>query len=380
MECLKIFHRDILTVRSHQWKYYLEPYSGCAFQCAYCLYYKSRLFARSQTSHPHLFPALERDLARMRRKQIVYIGATTDPYQPIESESLCTRRILETLIRHETPVVLLTKSALILRDVDLLLELHQRGHVLVQFTVLTTNSAKSRALEPTAPPVAERLDAAAQLAKLGIPVHFHLSPVIPELYEGDELQATVRAIAGSGGRCIYSNILGMRHRNLRVLFGSVAEVSLKIAEILRTEYSACAENGKNVYSPIFGRVYAEMSRLSSVCADNRIDFICEFIPGLGVFKPAAFEEGIFRFGLPTVYQMAQEFEKLFERMTWGHFCSSIQHRFAALDEEYVDLVKTFWDEGLLFGNTVISCEKVGRDRVYYRSDRLDLRESVLNWD
>ncbi|MBZ5581944.1 MAG: radical SAM protein [Acidobacteriia bacterium] len=380
MECLKVFHRDILTVRSHQWKYYVEPYSGCAFQCAYCLYYGSESYIRRLRPQPDLLPAVERDLAAMPHKQIVYVGATADPYQALERKTRWTRQILQQLIAHDIPVVILTKSPLILRDADLLLELHRRRHVMVQFTVLTTNEDKARVLEPGAPTVAQRLDTASRLAGLGIPVHFHLSPVIPGLYDGDEMNATVRSIAGHGGRCIYSNILGMRTRNTDILFDAVARISPRAAAALASEYARGAANGKNVYSPVFGRVYREMARLNRICRDNHIAFISEFIPGLDVFDASTFEQGIFRFGLPAVYQMAGLFETPFERQGWERFRAGIRKRYAALDEEYLNLVKTFWDDGSLFENTAIACETANGDHLYYRSDRLNLRESVLTWD
>ena len=97
----------------------------------------------------------------------------------LEKKVRATRQILEPPDPSELPVVILTKSPLILRDLDLLLELNRRGLVLVQFTVLTTNQAKARVIERGAPAVAERLRAAAELTAAGIPVHFHLSPVIP---------------------------------------------------------------------------------------------------------------------------------------------------------------------------------------------------------
>ena len=97
----------------------------------------------------------------MRKKHIIYIGATIDPYQMLEKTVRATRQILERLVEREIPVVILTKSPLILRDLDLLLALNRNGLVLVQFTVLTTDSEKARVT----------------LTAAGIPVHFHLSPV-----------------------------------------------------------------------------------------------------------------------------------------------------------------------------------------------------------
>src|SRR5512141_325409 len=113
MEQLRLFHRDILTIRSHQWKYYVEPYSGCALQCTYCLYWKTPAFVGDLLPPPDLLPGLERDLATMPKKQIIYIGATIDPYQMLENKVRATQQLLMRLVRSGLPVVILTKSPLI---------------------------------------------------------------------------------------------------------------------------------------------------------------------------------------------------------------------------------------------------------------------------
>jgi hypothetical protein len=299
----------------------------------------------------------------------------------LEKKLRTTRQILERLVRRDLPVVILTKSPLILRDMDLLLELNRRGLVLVQFTVLTTNPAKARAIERGAPAVADRLGAASQLTAAGIPVHFHLSPLIPGLYDDGELNATVRAIAGHGGQCIYSNILGMRHLNAKVWSDSVEKLRLGGAERTRSAYARTGDPGKNVYSPDIDLIHEEMSRLRGICRDNHIDFICEFIPGLDVFDPARFEQGIFRFGLPAVYQMARLFEASPERKHWAGFSEALGRHFEAVDDEYLGLVKELWDDGQLFENTTIGSDVVGGRRTYFQADRLQLaRDSVLAWD
>jgi hypothetical protein len=285
------------------------------------------------------------------------------------------------MLRRELPVVILTKSPLILRDLDLLVELNRQGLVLVQFTVLTIDEAKARVLERSAPAVADRLRAAAELTAAGIPVHFHVSPVIPGLYDNGELHATVGAIAAHGGQCIYSNILGMRHLNTKVWSDSVEKLRLRGAERTRSAYARTGDPGKNVYSPDISLIYDEMSRLSGICRDNHIDFVCEFIPGLDVFDPARFERGIFRFGLPAVYQMARVFEASPEPKYWAGFSEALRRRFDAVDDEYLELVKQFWDDGQLFENTMIGSEVVDGQRAYFQTDRLQLaKNSVLAWD
>ena len=381
MEYLKLFHRDVLTVRSHQWKYYVEPYSGCALQCTYCLYWQSPEFVESLYPPGDLLPGVARDLAAMPKRQIVYIGSTTEPYQMLEKKVRATRRILELLARRDLPVVILTKSPLILRDLDLLLHLNRRGLVLVQFTVLTTNPAKARVLERGAPAVADRLRAAAELTDAGIPVHFHLSPLIPGLYDDGELNATVRAIAEHGGQCIYSNILGLRHLNTKVWFDSVDKLGLSGEVRNRSAYVRKGDPARNVYSPAIGLIHDEMSGLREICRNNRIDFISEFIPGLDVFDSSRFEQGIFRFGLPAVYQMARVFEDCPEADSWAGFSEALRSRFEAIDDEYLGLVKEFWDDGQLFENTTIGSEVIDGRRRYFQTDCLQLaRDSVLAWD
>ena len=106
MEHLKLFHRDVLTVRSHQWKYYVEPYSGCPMQCTYCLYWESPEFLERLLPPPDLLDGLDRDLDAMSRRQIIYIGATIDPYQMLEKKIRATRQILERLVRRQLPVII----------------------------------------------------------------------------------------------------------------------------------------------------------------------------------------------------------------------------------------------------------------------------------
>jgi DNA repair photolyase len=381
MEYLKLFHRDLLTIRSHQWKYYVEPYTGCPLQCTYCLYWESPAFVKQLCPPEGLLQGLERDLGAMTRKQIVYIGATIDPYQMLEKKAQSTRQILERLLVRDLPVVILTKSPLILRDLDLLLEFKRRGLVLLQFTVLTIDETKARLIERGAPTVADRLSAASELTAAGIPVHFHLSPVISGLYEQGELNATVASIAKSGGQCIYSNILGMRRKNKRIWFDSIEKLPPAVGERSRSAYTPTGATRKNVYSPDVTLIYSEMSELQKICCDNHIDFICEFIPALDLFDSTRFDRGVFRFGLPTVYQMARLFKAVGGHMSWPCFRECLKHDFQAVDDDYLGLVQTFWDDGQLFHNTTIGSELVDGKRVYFQTGRLQLaKDSILAWD
>src|SRR5689334_20211881 len=125
MKVLNVFQRDLLTLRSHQWKYYIEPYVGCGLHCLYCIYGGSNEFYHKVGPRLDLLPALKDDLDSLEKKQIIYIGATVDPYQPIEDGYRLTRKMLNLLSDYNHPVMILTKSPTILEDLDLFIEFNK---------------------------------------------------------------------------------------------------------------------------------------------------------------------------------------------------------------------------------------------------------------
>lgn len=261
------------------------------------------------------------------------------------------------------------------------LKLFHRDVLTVRSHQWTTNDAKARTIERAAPAVADRLRAAGELSAAGIPVHFHVSPVIPGFYEAGEMDATVQALAAHGGECVYSNILGMRQLNTGVWFDSVARLPARVAERTRDAYIRSGDADQNVYSPDVELIHQEMTHLQAACRRHGLDFICEFIPGLDVFDPARFERGIFRFGLPTVYQMAALFDGPPVRKGWPQFRDTLERRFPAVDDEYLGFVETLWEDGQLFENARMDSELVDGRRNYFRTDHLRLAtDSVLSWD
>src|SRR5207249_674899 len=148
-------------------------------------------------------------------------------------------------------------------------------------------------------------------------------------------------------------------------FDSVEKLSSGVAERTSLAYTRTGDPDKNVYSPEIDLIHEEMSRLRRICADNHVDFICEFIPRLDLFDPPRFEQGIFRFGLPTVYQMARAFEASPGRQYWAGFSEALKRRFEAVDDEYMSLVKEFWDSGQLFENTTIGNDVVDGQRAHF---------------
>lgn len=194
----------------------LNPYRGCEHGCIYC-------YARPTHSYLNLSPgidfetrlvakanAAERLAAELQKPGYVCspinLGSATDVYQPIERDWRLTRAVLEVLDACHHPFTLVTKSAGVLRDLDLLARAAQRRLCYVMVSVTTLDGALSRALEPRAAAPWARLNAVRQLADAGVPVGVNVAPIIPFLNE-PEIERIVEAAAGAGAHAIHHTIV-----------------------------------------------------------------------------------------------------------------------------------------------------------------------------
>ena len=187
----------------------VNPYRGCEHGCSYCyarpshaymglspgLDFETRLFAK--VNAPEL---LRQELsAPGYAPKTIALGANTDPYQPLERKYRLTRRVLEVLAEFGHPVGIVTKSALIARDIDILKPMAERGLVKVAVSVTSLDAKLSRAMEPRAPTPARRLAAIEMLATAGIPVAAMVAPVIPALNDS-EIEAILQSASAAGAR------------------------------------------------------------------------------------------------------------------------------------------------------------------------------------
>jgi DNA repair photolyase len=185
----------------------INPYRGCEHGCIYCfarpthaylglspgLDFETKLFAKPEA--PKL---LERELSAPGYvPRTIAIGTNTDPYQPIEREHQVMRRILEVLDRFGHPVGIVTKSALVLRDLDILARMAERNLVKVAVSVTTLDGKLARVMEPRAATPARRLEALRQLGAAGVPVSVMVAPVIPALNDA-EIERILDAAAAVG--------------------------------------------------------------------------------------------------------------------------------------------------------------------------------------
>jgi len=191
----------------------INPYRGCEHGCVYC-------FARPTHSYLNLSPGLDfetRIVAKLNaaerlraelskpsyRPQLLCLGAATDAYQPIERKLRITRGLIELLHECRHPVSIVTKSAGILRDLDLLGPMGRAGLASVYVSITTLDAELARVLEPRAASPQSRLKALQALAEDGVPVGVSVSPLIPFLNE-PELERVLEAAAELGARSAFS--------------------------------------------------------------------------------------------------------------------------------------------------------------------------------
>ena len=187
-------------------EYSINPYRGCEHGCIYCyarpshaymglsagIDFETRLFYKENAAK-----VLEEELAHPKYVcKSITIGANTDPYQPVERRMLVTRSVLEVLARAKHPVSIITKSAMVLRDLDILTDMARDGLISVAISITTLSAETKRALEPrTASPQA-RLRAVRELNAAGVPTGVMVAPIIPAITD-HEMEAILTEAAAA---------------------------------------------------------------------------------------------------------------------------------------------------------------------------------------
>ncbi len=187
----------------------INPYRGCEHGCSYCyarpthaflghspgLDFETELYAKANAAQ-----LLEKELANPRyRPRTIALGTVTDPYQPIERQHRITRSILEVMEAARHPVGIVTKSALVVRDIDILQRMAKQDLVKVALSVTTLDRHLARSMEPRAATPTKRLEAVRQLSEAGIPAQVMVAPIIPGLND-HEIERILAAAQKAGAK------------------------------------------------------------------------------------------------------------------------------------------------------------------------------------
>ena len=199
----------------------INPYRGCEFGCKYCyarythefmemrngVDFEQKIYVKQQAAQ-----LLRRDLHRVKPEEAIALGTATDPYQPAERRYEVTRAILEEFARHSGyELGIVTKSNLVVRDLDLLRAVAKSNRLSLHVTITTLNVELARILEPRAPRPDLRLDAVRTLSAAGLRVGLSCSPVVPGITDSPtDLEALIRAAAEAGADYVFANPLFLK--------------------------------------------------------------------------------------------------------------------------------------------------------------------------
>ncbi len=225
----------------------INPYRGCEHGCIYCyarpthsylghspgLDFETKLYAKVNAAE-----LLKREFANPRYvPKVIALGAVTDPYQPIEREHRITRSLLEVLDHAGHPVGIVTKSALVIRDLDILSRMASRGLAKVAISVTTLDRMVARKMEPRAATPMRRLEAIKALSEAGVPVSVLTAPIVPAINDSEIesiLQAAREAGASEAGFVLLRLPLELKELFREWLATEFPDRAAKVINILRS--------------------------------------------------------------------------------------------------------------------------------------------------
>ncbi len=273
----------------------VNPYRGCEHGCIYCyarpthayLGYSPGLdFETKLIFKPEVAELLEKELRKPNYiVRTMALGSNTDPYQPVERTLQLTRSVLEVLDRFNHPVGIVTKSAGVLRDLDILKSMAERNLVRVHLSVTTLDPRLARVMEPRAATPARRLHAVAELTKAGVPVGVLAAPMIPALND-NEMEKIVEASASAGathaGYVLLRLPLELRQMFEEWLHTHFPDRARHVLNLVRETRGGKLNDprfhhrfsGQGVYADLLAQRFARVSRQFGL-NENRTQLACD---------------------------------------------------------------------------------------------------------
>ena len=226
----------------------INPYRGCEFACKYCYARYTHEFMEMRDGldferkiyvKKHSAWLLRQELKQVRTGQSIAIGTATDPYQPAERRFGITRAVMEEFARHEgLSLGLVTKSDLIVRDLDLLQQISARNRLSIHMTITTTDTNLARILEPRAPRPDLRFSAVKKLVAAGISTGVNCAPILPGITDSPkELESVVRAAAAAGARSVAAIPLFLKPCSVKIFMPFLQEHFPHLVPLYRARYA-----------------------------------------------------------------------------------------------------------------------------------------------
>ena len=270
------------AVRGMPFKWSLNPYMGCEHRCTFCYVraFEKRAdrpsddrYGRTIRVKTNVADVLRRELSRPSWKfESVAIGAATDPYQPAEGTYRLTRACLEAFADHANPVGLITRGPMIVRDIDVLVELSRRAAFSVTFSIPTLDDEVWRRTEPGTAHPRRRLEAISKLVAAGVKASVGMAPILPGLSDRPEqLEAVVQAARAAGAVGVWANLLYLRPGTREHFMGCLAKHWPELVPRYEDEYRRGAYLPEEKTKPV-QQVVGELRQKHGI-ADRRTNKI-----------------------------------------------------------------------------------------------------------
>jgi DNA repair photolyase len=251
VEYISLENRSLLTRCDSPrmpFSWQINPYRGCEFACKYCYARYTHEFMEMRDGldferkiyvKKHSAWLLRQELKQVRAGQSIAIGTATDPYQPAEKRFGITRAVMEEFARHEgLSLGLVTKSDLIVRDVDLLQQISARNRLSIHMTITTTDTNLARILEPRAPRPDLRFNAVKKLVAAGISTSVNCAPILPGITDSPkDLESVVRAAAAAGARSVAAIPLFLKPCSAKIFMPFLQEHFPHLVPLYKARYA-----------------------------------------------------------------------------------------------------------------------------------------------
>jgi DNA repair photolyase len=251
VDYISLENRSILTHCTSPrmpFSWQINPYRGCEFACKYCyarythefmemrdgLDFERKIYVKKRSAW-----LLRQELKQVRAGQSIAIGTATDPYQPAERRFGITRALMEEFARHEgLSLGLVTKSDLIVRDIDLLQQISARNRLSIHVTITTTDTNLARILEPRAPRPDLRFSAVKKLVAAGISTSVNCAPILPGITDSPkDLESVVQAAAVAGARSVAAIPLFLKPCSAKIFMPFLQEHFPQLVPLYKARYA-----------------------------------------------------------------------------------------------------------------------------------------------